>query len=588
MNLSTRSGDGALDMARFSSSARRMLVLALRQCAATCSRSGLARLSLAAGCLALGALVGTSAFAQKRLADFGLEDVLAKAKALADKPYVTPVSNLPDVFSKMQFADYQKMQPRRDRFAWTELRTPFKLAFYHQGMQFNTPVKINEIVNGAVHEIPYDAGRFDFADLHFDPAETSKLGWAGFRVVYPINQAGKLDEIMSVLGASYFRVIGKGQIYGLSGRGLAIDTGLPITEEFPKFREFWLRRPKPQDKQLTFYALMDSPRATGAYEFTLVPGADTVLNVKARVFMREGAAPRTLGIAPLTSMFLFGPNQPSPTYNFRPAIHDSNGLAIQGGDGKWTWSPLGNPPSAVAVTNFPAENPKGFGLLQRGRSFTRYEDLKDRYDLRPSAWIEPTNNWGKGSVRLVEIPTADETNDNIVAFWVPESMPAPGQPLQFDYRMHWTMDEPAILKDGTSYVWQTIRSTGEFYQSNLIRAGDGTQAFLIDFKGPSLRKLSPQAKITAEVTANDNVEIVGTDLQPNPAIQGWRLTYRVKVKNPAVSSDLRAVLKQGDRALTETWDLRIPPLPAAKARESYLNPFKAIEGQRSELVEPKP
>ncbi|WP_349238567.1 glucan biosynthesis protein G [Bosea sp. F3-2] len=586
--MSTRSGNGAFDMARISFSAGRMLTMALDWCGAARRGAGFARLGLALGWLAVATLAGTSAFAQKRPVEFGLEDVLAKAKALADKPHITPASNLPDVFSKMQFADYQKMQPRRDRFAWTELGTPFKLAFYHQGMQFNAPVKINEIVNGAVQEIPYDAGRFDFADLHFDREQTSKLGWAGFRVVYPINQAGKLDEVMSVLGASYFRVIGKGQIYGLSGRGLAIDTGLPIAEEFPAFREFWLRRPKPRDKQLTFYALMDSPRATGAYEFTLAPGADAVLSVKARVFMREGAAPRTLGIAPLTSMFLFGPNQPSPTYNFRPAIHDSNGLAIHGGDGKWTWSPLSNPPSMVATTNFAAENPKGFGLLQRGRSFTRYEDLKDRYDLRPSAWIEPTNNWGKGSVRLVEIPTGDETNDNIVAFWVPESMPAAGQPLQFDYRIHWTTDEPAILKDGTSYVWQTIRSTGEFYQSNLIRAGDGTQAFLIDFKGPSLRQLSPQAPVTAEVGANDNVEIVGTELQPNPAIKGWRLTYRVKLKNPAVSSDLRATLKQGDRTLTETWNLRVPPLPAPKGRESYLNPFKAIEGQRSELIEPKP
>lgn len=565
-----------------------MLVLALGWCAATCRRPGFARLGAMLRWLVVGTLAGTSAFAQKRPAEFGLDDVLVKARALADKPYVAPVSNLPDVFSKMQFADYQKMQPRRERFAWTELGTPFKLAFYHQGMHFNTPVRINEIVNGAVQEIPYDAGRFDFADLKFNPDETSKLGWAGFRVVYPVNQPGKLDEIMSVLGASYFRVIGKGQIYGLSGRGLAIDTGLPITEEFPAFREFWLRRPKAKDKQLTFYALMDAPRATGAYEFTLSPGSDSVLGVRARVFMRQGASPTVLGIAPLTSMFLFGPNQPSPSYNFRPAIHDSNGLAIRGGDGKWLWSPLGNPQGKVAVTNFPAENPKGFGLLQRGRDFTRYEDLKDRYDLRPSAWIEPTNNWGKGSVRLVEIPTADETNDNIVSFWVPEKIPAAGEPMQFDYRIHWTMDEPAILNDGTSYVWQTMRSTGEFYQSNLIRAGDGTIAFLVDFKGPSLRKLSPQAQITAEVSANDNVEIVGTDLQPNPAIKGWRLTYRVKVKNPEQPSDLRAVLKQGDRQLTETWNLRLPPLPADKGKEAHLNPFKAIEGQRSELSDPKP
>lgn len=575
MNLSTRSADGALATARFSSSARHLLMRALARCGTVRNGSGFARLGMVLGGLLLATSAVAPAAAQKR-PGFGLEDVVAKAKSLADAPYVAPVSNLPDVFSKMQFADYQKMQPKRDRFAWMEYKTPFKLAFYHQGMQFNTPVRISEIVDGAAHEIPYDAGRFDFADLHFDREATSKLGWAGFRVVYPVNQPGKLDEIMSVLGASYFRVIGKGQIYGLSGRGLAIDTGLPIAEEFPAFREFWLRRPKPKDRHLTFYALMDSVRATGAYEFTLVPGSDAVLDVKARVFLREGAAPTTLGIAPLTSMFLYGPQQPSPTPNFRPAIHDSNGLAVRGGDGEWIWRPLVNPPM-VAISDIAAENPKGFGLLQRGRDFSRYEDLKDRYDLRPSAWIEPTNAWGKGNVRLVEIPTADETNDNIVALWVPDSRPPAGQPMRFDYRMHWTMDEPALMKGGLSHVWQTMRATGEIYQSNLIRAGDGTLAFLIDFKGPSLRKLPRDIRPTAQVGANDNVEIIGTELQPNPAIQGWRLTYRIKVKNPAASSDLTAALKRGDRTLTETWKFRLPPSQAATDKEAYLNRFKAIE-----------
>lgn len=560
MNLSTRPAVGPCDLAR---------------------RSPTWRISTSVlGWLTAGALTfATPAFAQELPTGFGLDKVTARAKALADTPYVAPVSNLPDVFSKMQFADYMKIQPRRERFAWAELDTPFQLAFYHQGMQFSTPVKINEIVGGNVQEIPYDPGRFAFGDLHFDREQTSKLGWAGFRVTYPINQPGKDDEIMSVLGASYFRVIGKHQIYGLSGRGLAIDTGLPIAEEFPAFREFWIRRPTQQDRSITFYALLDSPRATGAYEFTLTPGDDTMLDVKARVFMRPGGKPAALGVAPLTSMFLYGPNQPPPNYNFRPAIHDSNGLAIHTGDGEWIWRPLNNP-QMVAISNFAVENPKGFGLLQRGRAFSRYEDLKDRYDLRPSAWIEPTNDWGKGHVRLVEIPTADETNDNIVALWAPETLPPPGQPMQFDYRMHWTMDEPAIMKDGLAYVWQTLRGTGERYQANLIRAHDGTLAFLVDFKGQSLSDLPSGAPVTARVSANDNVEIVGSELQPNPAINGWRLTYRVKVKDPTEVSELRAALELEGRSLTETWSFQLPPLPAsmsAKERERYLNLFKTME-----------
>jgi glucans biosynthesis protein len=521
--------------------------------------------------------LGTSACAQDRPAGFGLDDVTARAKTLAEAPYVAAVSNLPDIFSKMQFFDYQKIQLKSDRAEWAGLDTPFQLGFYHQGMQFNTPVKINEITDGGVREISYDPDRFNFGDLRFDRDQTAKLGWAGFRVTYPINQPGKNDEIMSVLGASYFRAIGKGQVYGLSGRGLAIDTGLPISEEFPAFREFWIRRPARADEHVTFYALLDSPRATGAYAFTLIPGTDTLLDVKARVFLRKGAPPPTvLGIAPLTSMFLYGPSQPSPVYNFRPAIHDSDGLAIHTGSGEWIWRPL-NDPSTVDVSSFAAESLKGFGLLQRGRDFSRYEDLKDRYDLRPSAWIEPANDWGKGHVRLVEIPTPDETNDNIVAFWAPDTLPPPGQAMQFDYRIRWTRDEPAILNGDLAYVWQTLRSTGEVYQSNLVRTYDGSLAFLVDFTGPSLGALPAAAPVTASVSANDNVEIVGTDLQPNPAIKGWRLTYRVKVKNPAEASELRAALVSGGRTLTETWSFQIPPVAAAKLREGYLNLFKAVQ-----------
>ncbi|KAF1018323.1 MAG: Glucans biosynthesis protein G [Paracidovorax wautersii] len=509
---------------------------------------------------------------------FALEDVTAQAQALAAQPYVAPVSNLPDVFARMQFDDYQKMQPRRDQFEWAGQDTPFRLAFYHQGMQFNTPVRISEVVGDAVQEIPYDPARFDFGDLHFDREQTRNLGWAGFRVLYPINQPGKDDEIMSVLGASYFRVIGKGQIYGLSSRGLAIDTGLPVAEEFPRFREFWIRRPAPQDRQLTIYALMDSPRATGAYELTLTPGADSVLDVKARVFLR--ADPAKLGVAPLTSMFLFGPSQPSATYNYRPAIHDSNGLAIHAGNGEWIWRPLSNP-QRVAVSSYATENPKGFGLLQRGREFSRFEDLKDRYDLRPSAWIEPQNDWGRGRVELIEIPTADETNDNIVAYWAPDARPAPGQPLQLDYRMHWTMNEPGIFgADPISWVKQTLRTTGERYQANLIRQSDGTLALLVDFEGPSLKALPPDAAVTAQVSASANVDVASSELQRNPATQGWRLTYRVHVKDPTQVSELRAALVLGDRVLTETWSYQLPPViapPSSQAGDVYLNRFKMVQ-----------
>jgi glucans biosynthesis protein len=488
---------------------------------------------------------------------FSLNDVTARAKALVDQPYSKPASNLLPVFSQMQFADYMKIQPNADRFMWSDQQTPFRLSFYHQGMHFNTPVKINEITgDGAVSEMKYEPERFRFGDLHFDKDATSKLGYAGFRVMYPINAAGKQDEVMSILGASYFRVIGKGQIYGLSARGLAIDTALPKAEEFPDFREFWIERPKADDKQVVFYALLNSPRATGAYRFVLTPGEDSVLDVQARVFMRDAVT--KVGIAPLTSMFLFGPNQPSAVHSFRQALHDSNGLAIHTGSDEWLWRPLHNP-KHLNVSTFRVENPKGFGLLQRGRDFARYEDLDDRYDRRPSAWIEPKGDWGKGKVELVEIPTPDETNDNIVAFWTPDVIPPKGEAMSFDYRMHWTTDERALMPPEVAWVKQTLRTAGEVKQKNLIRHLDGSTGLLVDFEGPALAKLPADAPVSTQVSVSDNAEVLTNYLQRNPVTEGWRLVLRVRVKDPKLPVEMRAALVQDGKTLSETWSYQLPP-----------------------------
>ncbi|MCS5514984.1 glucan biosynthesis protein [Pseudomonas qingdaonensis] len=226
---------------------------------------------------------------------FNLDDVAAKAKDLAGQKYEAPKSNLPAVFRDMKYGDYQKIRFLQDKAEWAQDKTPFKLSFYHQGMHFDTPVRINEVTANKVQEIKYDPSRFDFGDVQFDPKATDKLGYAGFRVLYPINKADKQDEIATLLGASYFRVVGKGHVYGLSARGLAIDTALPSGEEFPRFTEFWVEKPKPTDKHLVIYALLDSPRSTGAYKLTLRPGTDTIVDVKSRVYLRDHVS--RLGIA---------------------------------------------------------------------------------------------------------------------------------------------------------------------------------------------------------------------------------------------------------------------------------------------------
>ncbi len=470
---------------------------------------------------------------------FNLDDVAAKAKDLAGQKFEAPKSNLPPVFRDMKYADYQKIRFIQEKAEWAKDKTPFKLSFYHQGMHFDTPVKINEVTASKVEEIKYDPSRFEFGDVPHDADATKDLGYAGFRVLYPINKANKQDEIMTLLGASYFRVVGKGHRYGLSARGLAIDTALPSGEEFPRFREFWIEKPKPNDKHLVIYALLDSPRSTGAYKLTLRPGDDTLVDVKSRVYLRDQVS--RLGIAPLTSMYLFGPNQPSKVMNYRPALHDSEGLSIHAGNGEWLWRPLNNP-KHLAVSNFSVENPRGFGLLQRQRAFSDYEDLDDEYEKRPSTWIEPKGDWGKGTVDLVEIPTADETNDNIVAFWSPEKLPEPGKPFEYDYRLRWTIKEDQLHSPDLGWVKQTLRSTGDVKQSNLIRQADGTVAFLVDFVGPNLASLPADTAVRSQVSVGDNAELVENNLRYNPETKGWRLTLRLKVQDPKKSTEMRAAL----------------------------------------------
>ena len=480
-------------------------------------------------------------FGAGQLWAFSLDDVSAKAKELAGQKYEAPRSNLPNEFREMKFADYQKIRFRNEKAEWAEQKTPFKLSFYHQGMHFDTPVKINEITATDVQEIKYDPTRFDFGDVKFDPKATDQLGYAGFRVLYPINKDDKQDEIMTMLGASYFRVVGKDQVYGLSARGMAIDTALPSGEEFPRFTEFWIERPKPGDKHLVIFALLDWPRATGAYRLILRPGTDTIVDVKSQMFLRDKVS--KLGVAPLSSMFLFGANQPSKVLNYRRELHDSSGLSIHAGNGEWIWRPLNNP-KHLSVSNFSVENPRGFGLLQRGRNFSQYEDLDDNYDKRPSAWIEPEGDWGKGSVDLVEIPTADETNDNIVAFWSPAELPKPGEPLDIAYRLHWTLNDAPFHSPDSAWVKQTLRSTGDVKQSNLIRQPDGSVAYLVDFEGPSLKALKPDAAVRSQVSVGENGEVVENSVRYNPHTKGWRLTLRLKIKDAGKPTEMRAALVQ--------------------------------------------
>lgn len=515
------------------------------------------RLRVLRGALGLVAACVTATFMPSVAQAFGYFDVVKRARALASERYVAPAPTAPEALRNLNFGQYQQIQQKREHFLWNGAEAPFQIKYSHLGMQFNTPVKVYEVDAEGVHQASFDPAQFDYGSLQLDPNLLQNLGLAGIRVLNAINDPRKReDEIASFLGATYFRMVGRGQVYGASARGLAIDTAQPSGEQFPRFTEFWVARPDQADNVLTVYALLDSPSVTGAYRFLIRPGEDTVAEVRAQLYFRGGVG--KLGVAPLTSMFLYGANQPAPTPNFRPEIHDSDGLAIRSGSGEHIWRPLNNP-RRLSVSSFQVEQLRGFGLMQRARSFARYEDLEERYELRPSVWVEPLGDWGRGRVELVEIPTGDETNDNIVSFWVPAELPAEGAPLQLEYRLHWTRNDAAFHDPNLGRVIQTRRAPGEVRGDDLIRRPDGTVAFQVDFQGSVLEDLDPAIPVTADASGNDNAEIVKVDVVRNPVTRGYRLKLRVKARENTKPVELRAFLKAGEMTLSEIWSYQLPP-----------------------------
>ena len=500
------------------------------------------RLGGAAAVALLAALVPAAALG------FGFDEVAHRAQQLAAAPYRPQKIDLPKELQGIDYDHFRDIRFRPDRALWRDAKLPFEVAFFHLGLYFDRPVRINELRGDMVREVRFDPAQFDYGANKFNPQRMSGLGFAGFRVHYPLNTPKYKDEVLVFLGASYFRALGKGQIYGISARGLAIDTGLSSGEEFPAFVEFWLERPSATATELTIYALLDSKRASGAYRFVLRPGADTVIEVKARLFLRENVS--RLGVAPLTTMYFFGENQRSARDDYRPEVHDSDGLSIQSGTGEWIWRPLVNP-KRLLVTSFALTNPGGFGVMQRDRDFSHYEDLEARYDLRPSAWVQPKGNWGAGRVELVQIPSPDETNDNIVAYWVPDAPPAPKKAFDLEYRVLWQKDAP--IRPPSSWVTQTRRGRG------YMRSDDGSLGLAIDFDGPALRKLPADAEVEGVVSVDSNAEVREVITHRNEVTGGWRIALRLARIDAGKPLELRAYLRNRTSTLSETWSYVLPP-----------------------------
>lgn len=470
-------------------------------------------------------------------------------RAAARPPAAARKVELPGVLRDMNYDQYRSIRFKPEHSLWRGEPGRFEVQFFHMGFHFQEPVTVHVVQQNDVQPFRFSAELFSY-DLVPKPSSEVDFGFAGLRIHAPVNDPVYRDEVIVFQGASYFRSLGRGQVYGLSARALAIDLGQGQPEEFPRFTDFYLVRPGPADESIWVLALLDSARATGAYAFRVTPASatasDTVIDVTARVFVREPVA--VLGIAPLTSMFLFGEEDPAHFGDFRPEVHDSDGLAMWSRNGERLLRSLRNP-SRTTVCSFQLDSPRGFGLVQRDRQFSSYQDLEAHYQDRPSAWIEPLGEWGPGSLRLLEFPTDQEIHDNIAVAWVPDVIPANG--LDIRYRLH--MGSERLATPGVGRV-TAVRTA-------VTARG---QRFLVDFEGPSLARRAPDVR--AVVTATGGARVVEQHVEANPYTKGWRASFEVAPDEVATDIELRAFLRGPTEVMSETWSYLWQPKRESSAR----------------------
>ncbi|WP_415908712.1 glucan biosynthesis protein G [Oleiharenicola sp. Vm1] len=468
------------------------------------------------------------------------------AAEIATEPYEPPREQVSPFFRKLGYDQYRRIRFIPENSLWRAENLPFQVQFFHPGYLFNQTLEIHEFTATHTQPIPFTQKFFDYQELKPSFWAKRGLNYAGFRVINEINQPGKWDEIISFLGASYFRALAKEQRYGISARGLALNAGGPAAEEFPAFIEFWLGKPEAGAKSLTVHALLDSKSVCGAYSFVITPGAETVIDVKATLFFRTGVD--LPGFAPLTSMFWYGEASPHHYGDFRPEVHDSDGLLVAPSSGERLWRPLTNP-AGLQRSDFTAPALAGFGLLQRDRDFRSYEDLEAFYHQRPSVWVETVGPWPAGKVRLVELPAGNEFNDNIVAFFTPDQPVAPGKPLELAWRLHWTN----AATFGGAPGW--VRST----RQTIHDGADNRTRYVVDFNGLTTDLVPANAELFPEIVTAGPAKLEHVHVVRNEQDGSWRLVMAFSAAPGAPLTELRARLKLGDKVVTETWAMAWKP-----------------------------
>jgi len=479
---------------------------------------------------------------------FDRDTVTELARRLSRSPFVAPKAPLPKVLAELDYDHYRDIRVRPSSTLWTD-KGEFRVQLLSRGFVFTDPVEVALVTKGHCERIAYKPDFFITGDVMKSPLPTEDIGFSGFRVLFPINHRSVFDEVAVFQGASYLRSLGETQVYGLSARGLANKTAEPEGEEFPAFRAFWIEEPSTRATQtLVVHALLDSPSVAGAYQFQIHPGHGathtTTMDVEAVLFPRVEL--NKVGLAPATSMFMFSPNGRKSTDDYRPEVHDSDGLLVFNGHGEHLWRPLQNP-EQVEVSAFLDMKPIGFGLMQRDRNPADYQDFEAVYDRRPSLWIEPVGDWGEGAVVLTEIPSDAEIHDNIVAFWRPRAALPAGAEYRYAYRASWGDGPPAALE--SARVVATRRGRAD------VRGPTPVRRFVIDYlpavkMARAARTPLPQAKVSTSAGAIKDIVVAD-----NPLIGGYRLSF-VFDPRTAKAAELRADLTFGGGQAAETWVYR--------------------------------
>jgi glucans biosynthesis protein len=498
----------------------------------------------ALGSMTIAALAGLLGLAPAALAairyheakPFSFDDLTARAKALAGKPFRAEPTKAEAILDRIDFEQHIDIGYRDDATLFAGQRFPVRL--FHPGKFFKEPVHISVVSGDSAREIVYSADLFTFGQKSaFAKDLPDDIGFAGFRVMNPTLRG----DWLAYLGASYFRTAGDQHQYGLSARGIAIDTATEKAEEFPRFTHFYL---DPRPDMFVVYALMDGPSIAGAYRFEWRDEPAMVGTIEARLFPRTDIG--RLGVAPLTSMYWYSETHRQQGPDWRPEVHDSDGLSIWTGAGERIWRPLNNPPRVMTST-FSDASPKGFGLLQRDRRFYSYEDDGVFYEKRPSVWVEPLGDWGKGAVQLVEIPTDVEIHDNIVAYWTPAAPVKRGDALTYAYRLHWAGPEP--FPPAAARVVGTFSGRGG---RPAEQGKAGFEKYVIDLEGGGIEQYETADGLMPSIEASRGVVEDAYAIRVD-GTKRWRMVFDIKAEGPE-PVDIRAYLKAPDgRALSETW-----------------------------------